>query len=239
MCTHRHGTAPLRCSWGGWTCEKNIVPQTLPLFFANIPIYSLAGTWRVVKVDDQVPLDADGKPLLPVFMGPNREIWLFLLLKAALKCCSSHIGVLYNDEQAVLGLLTGFQVRAMPVSPTHRLELKRRLLSWMHHKDQTFLLLSCRGPTVDESEVCMLPFDSLPPERHSYPSPVSLSYLPFYIVCIAVGTGNCWLVTGAGTWPVGTFSCVGGAACSGNSLGTCCLSKFEVCRMCECEFVNF
>ena len=129
--------------------------QILPIVSKNglyVVKLFFQGTWRVVKVDDQVPLDADGKPLLPVFMGPNREIWLFLLLKAALKCCSSHIGVLYNDEQAVLGLLTGFQVRAMPVSPTHRLELKRRLLSWMHHKDQTFLLLSCRGPTVDESE---------------------------------------------------------------------------------------
>ena len=43
--------------------------------------------WRTVWVDDSVPFDADGKPMLPcsALKGKSVEIWPMLLAKAALK----------------------------------------------------------------------------------------------------------------------------------------------------------
>jgi len=47
----------------------------------------MQGEWRTVFVDDSIPFDNEGRPMLPMsaLEGPTREIWPLLLCKAVLK----------------------------------------------------------------------------------------------------------------------------------------------------------
>lgn len=45
------------------------------------------GSWRRVVVDDMVPIDADGRLLLPMTTNPS-VMWPFLLAKGLLKIAS-------------------------------------------------------------------------------------------------------------------------------------------------------
>lgn len=87
----------------------------LALYFSTVVIVVLVwiteegeriiGKWTGVRIDDRVPVDSAGLPVIPVFYGPQNEIWPFLLTKALLKASRSNRGLLHNDFSVLQALL--------------------------------------------------------------------------------------------------------------------------------------
>jgi hypothetical protein len=75
--------------------------------------------WRLVEVDDRMPLDGQGRPLLPVSADPL-ELWPLILAKAVYKLSaaapppSSSSGC----DQAALLRLTGWMAETVPILPS-------------------------------------------------------------------------------------------------------------------------
>ena len=74
------------------------------------------GAWRLVTIDDRVPLDRDGKCLLPL-SGNRLELWPLLLSKALLKLSSGGQGG-RGEHELALHRLTGWMPAVAPVLPT-------------------------------------------------------------------------------------------------------------------------
>jgi len=73
------------------------------------------GAWRLVVVDDRIPCDAGGAPLLPRSTA-ELELWPLLLAKGVCKLAAA-TGTDVRDL-ALLRRLTGWLPQAVPISPT-------------------------------------------------------------------------------------------------------------------------
>ncbi len=102
-------------------------------FVRHVRLYSLTrtrtythtytqGMWRKVFIDDFIPVDLEGRVLLPQSSLP-RELWPMLLTKAICKVMSAVVSPSDNgaelvSESALVAMLTGWCPESIPVHPT-------------------------------------------------------------------------------------------------------------------------
>ena len=94
--------------------QEEGVPVVSPTGKYAVKLWEL-GAWRLVVVDDRIPCDAGGAPLLPRSTA-ELELWPLLLAKGVCKLAAA-TGTDVRDL-ALLRRLTGWLPQAVPISPT-------------------------------------------------------------------------------------------------------------------------
>lgn len=74
------------------------------------------GHWRAIVIDDRLPVDADGRLLLPHTRAPC-ELWPMLLCKALLKLGGRTASGLEAGDPTVVSALTGWLPQVLPIAP--------------------------------------------------------------------------------------------------------------------------
>eukprot|EP00047_Mylnosiga_fluctuans_P023531 m.139588 g.139588 ORF g.139588 m.139588 type:complete len:1518 (-) comp9618_c0_seq1:4821-9374(-) len=132
------------------------------------------GMWRKVTIDDLVPVDSDGRPLLPRTSIAG-EIWAFLVAKAVCTLLSATGSYSAGIDQSEFGaasliqILTGWMPETVPLEASG--------IPSMHADLLQLLRRHCRQPSqaaFDEGDrntfTVLRPADSRPPSAASYQS---------------------------------------------------------------------
>jgi len=110
-------------------------------------------SWRLVEIDDRVPFDADGRPLVPV-STERLELWPMLLAKALYKLAAGAPPPGGDRDEAALLRLTGWMPERVPILPSLPKEAPCKLLSAMLQRAEAAIVcvsLPARGDAAAES----------------------------------------------------------------------------------------
>lgn len=133
---HLHSSDLYRQTLAAWHCivqmrkPDDVMPWDLvyPKGKDGQPVYNVsgkyivklfwAGTWRRVTVDDRIPLDQTGKPLVLMGAGPGLELWPMLVCKALVKlaAASSRDAQDETGDFDVMAALKGYMPERIGVS---------------------------------------------------------------------------------------------------------------------------
>ncbi len=122
VASHASRIAPSTYLWELIYPKENGMPVASASGKYAVRLYD-HGAWRLVIVDDRVPCDAAGKPLLPRTANPA-EIWPMILAKALFK-----IGADPKGDAAPTDLDDDAAVRALSFSASSLGEFSRRIVS--------------------------------------------------------------------------------------------------------------